>query len=288
MTDEQIEVMNIITFNPLKRRIHLKDVFNKYDKLYPFTTESLKYYMGNLTGQDVLCVAASGDHAIEAFYHGAKSVDTFDINVLAKYYQDLKFNALKTLSYEEFFTLFTKKGNTYKKNEAYNIYLKVREYLTKETQDIFDYVLLNYALNNNLLGNNLFYEPDDFRMLNNRVSYINKTDYYRTQDILQDKEVTFINSSLSRLINRLDTNYDTMFLSNITSYSYNIDRDIRILSTLMDYLKEYGEMYFAYIYRDDSFQLNPSYTELDVVYENCVPNIRNIKEKDRVYYTKRT
>lgn len=73
-----------------------------YSKLYSWTNELLRNYFQyeNLNGKKAACVTSSGDHIIHASMAGAKQIDAFDINPLAKYYSPLKISILKTYDYK--------------------------------------------------------------------------------------------------------------------------------------------------------------------------------------------
>ena len=66
--------VNLIEFNSEK--------FASISKIYSFTTENISGYFNYLDfkNKNVLTVSASGDHIINAFYKGARSVTGFDIN----------------------------------------------------------------------------------------------------------------------------------------------------------------------------------------------------------------
>jgi len=61
---------------------------NNYSKVYLNSNEKLERLFENFSvkDKDVLTVLASSDQYFRCLYNGAKSVDTFDINKLAKYY----------------------------------------------------------------------------------------------------------------------------------------------------------------------------------------------------------
>ena len=78
------------------KKINLKEIdinnFNNLSQIYSFTTENIAGYFEYLdfTNKNVLTVAASGDHIINAFYKGAEEVYGFDINYLALIFTELK------------------------------------------------------------------------------------------------------------------------------------------------------------------------------------------------------
>ena len=289
MASEQLEITELITMDPVYIRSRKDGLFTQYDRIYPFTTESIKHYMGNLEGKDVLAVAASGDHAIESFGHGANSVDTFDVNKLTSYYQNLKIEGMKHLSYEEFFKLFTDEGYGINDDEALKIFNKLRPYLDDKTIEVFEYVLNNYIYDNDLLNTNLFFATSSNDEYNQRLDYFNEEDYYQHQESLQDKSVSFINTDIVDLPSKLDKLYDVMYLSNISSYVTDIKVMISILKDLKKHLTKDGMIYFSYIYGDDEFELNDKYYKLKNITCDEVPCARDLDEnlKDKVYMLKK-
>ena len=104
--------MIIKYLNKKEQKINLKEIdinnFNNLSQIYSFTTENIAGYFEYLdfTNKNVLTVAASGDHIINAFYKGAKEVYGFDINYLALIFTELKLVALQNLNYREFLGFF--------------------------------------------------------------------------------------------------------------------------------------------------------------------------------------
>ena len=82
----------------------------RFNSIYPFTSENIAGYMStlDLTDKKIITVTGSTDHILNAVLQGATKITTFDINPLTKPYMDLKISAIKNLSYEKFlkFLLF--------------------------------------------------------------------------------------------------------------------------------------------------------------------------------------
>ena len=289
MTSEQIEVMHIMATCPTVRKAISKELFSKYDRVYPFTTESIRYYMKDLSNKSVLSVASSGDHAIEAYAHGAKSVDTFDLNVFTNYYQELKIEALKQLSFEEFHSMFTNEGHGENDEETFDIFNKIRNQLSKKTIEIFEYIIKTYVYDNDMLNNYMFFTKAKDDECKRRLDYFDEKKYYEVQKMLQGKTTTYINTNLLNLCEQLNKKYDYIFLSNISSYIRDIDVMISILKELKEFLKKDGVIYFGYVYGDDDFALNQRYEELDNISHEVVPSAKrlDIYTKDLVYKLKK-
>lgn len=121
---------------------HSSKIFNNCYSVYAQTNENLNYYglleqeLGlDMVGKDILVPTASGDHALNAIFYGANSVETFDINVLSFYFYDLKETALKFLPRQIFINFFTDKILDEE------IYRSISEFLLPNTKEFFDAVI---------------------------------------------------------------------------------------------------------------------------------------------------
>ena len=145
MTSAQIEAQPLIINSP--RTTQYKQ-YQEYDRIYPFTTETLKDYMKDLEGKDVLAVESSDDHRLNALTIGAKSVDTFDINHLARIHSELKEEIIKNLSYQEFLD--------YIKN-SYSYIERVKDNLKPDTKEFWEWYYLYF-----MHGRNSIYQTNLF------------------------------------------------------------------------------------------------------------------------------
>lgn len=84
-----------------------RDLFENSYRLYINPTEELN--MGSIVKSDkpVLTVLASGDFALEAAFHGAKEIVTFDINRLQWYPASLKLTGLQNMDYNDYWNFFS-------------------------------------------------------------------------------------------------------------------------------------------------------------------------------------
>ncbi len=103
--------------------------------VYLATNENCAYFpkMTSFEDKDVLSVTGSGDHALNAVFFGAKSVETFDINRLAFLFCDLKETALLHLTRSEFVDFYDE-TNLF----PHQLYDKVSPFLKSETKEFFD------------------------------------------------------------------------------------------------------------------------------------------------------
>ncbi len=220
--------------------------FSNLSQIYSFTTENIAGYFQymNFENKDILTVSASGDHIINAFYKGAKSVSGFDINYLALIFTELKLVALEQLEYEAFlqFFMINEENNVNKNKKAldYAVYKnKLRIHLTDNAIQYWDMMYKNfdnngYRLRNSYIFNNK-YDNNDVK-LNSNLYLKNETDYNIAKENLKQKEIILINCNfkdISKLGLSNIVNYDIILMSNISDYIKNI------YNIKSNYLKEY-------------------------------------------------
>lgn len=247
-----------LLFKGLKQK---DNTFKNMDMSYIFTTENIKGYIPDLTDKDILTVTSSGDHYFNALVKGAKNVDLFDINSLTIHMLKLKKAAVENLDLDVFLNFFNPidKENFFR----YDIYLKFSKYLDKETYLYWNYIYELADFNNsNIYKSGLFYKLNYSSFDMNKINeYLEESNYLKLKKKLSDiRNINFINSDIFDLDNKLDKNYDTIFLSNINEYH---DKNyIKIIEKLNQYLKQYGTNFAAYLY---NYEVNPQnifYTDL--------------------------
>ena len=194
--------VNLIEFNSEK--------FASISKIYSFTTENISGYFNYLDfkNKNVLTVSASGDHIINAFYKGARSVTGFDINYLALVFTELKLIAIQELSYKQFLEIFLINDiNNISKNLNalnYKQYIELREKLTENSRKILDdlysefnndgYKLRNsYIFNNKYDNNSLKIESNLY--LKNELEFNKAKEQIKDKEIVLDRKSTRLNSS---------------------------------------------------------------------------------------------
>jgi len=219
----------------------------KFNSIYLFTTENIKGYMDeiDLTNKKIITVTGSSDHILNAILKGTKEILTFDVNILTKYYMDLKLEAIKKLTFEEF-----KKVFIYENEKSLNYDLIKELNLPKESKEFWDKEMSKYDNGLLLRKSNLFnikYFNPNSKIKQN--GYLNKENYDIIKSKLFDVDIKFINCSIEEL--EIDKNYDYMFLSNISDYLDLIFKE----DTLKEYQKvinrfrkNVSHIYMAYIY----------------------------------------
>lgn len=245
--------MIIKYMNRKKQKINLKEIdinnFNNLSQIYSFTTENIVGYFEYLdfTNKNVLTVAASGDHIINAFYKGAKEVYGFDINYLALIFIELKLVALQNLNYREFLEFFMiNDKNDVEKNRNvldYKVYInKLRKGLSKSVAENWDMLYENfnnngYELRNSYIFNNK-YDNNNIKLKSN-LYLKSELDYNIAKENINKKEIILINSNYKDLnLHNLPSlsNCDIILMSNISDYIKNIYNKEE--NYLEDYIKD--------------------------------------------------
>ena len=190
---------------------------NDKNTIFYMTNEVLSSY-GNIYDFDnarVLSVVGSGDQYFTSILNGAKEVELFDINKAAWEYFQLKYMAIKILSYEEFFDFFVL--NKYSKSEnSINAVNKLLKVIPEGLKNIVYFMIRKFK------------EAEEYRWtersINNFksgyiVPYLTEENYYILQRELHNREIpNFYHSNLTELRKKLEGNYDLMLFSNIFDY----------------------------------------------------------------------
>lgn len=245
--------MKIKYMNKKNKKINLKEIdisnFNNLSPIYSFTTENIAGYFKYLdfTNKNILTVAASGDHIINAFYKGAKEVYGFDINYLALIFTELKLVALQNLNYREFLEFFMindKKDVEKNRNVLdYKVYInKLRKGLSKSVAENWDMLYENfnnngYELRNSYIFNNK-YDNNNIKLKSN-LYLKSELDYNMAKENINKKEIILINSNYKDLnLHNLPNlaNCDIILMSNISDYIKNIYNKEE--NYLEDYIKD--------------------------------------------------
>lgn len=205
--------------------------FDTVQKVYYSTNENINGYMTlfDLNNKDVLTVMASGDHAFNACFNNCLNIDTFDTNILTKYYAlGIKRSAILAFNYYDYLEFLKKLVSTdLSIDELDSLFKKIYPYMDKEDKlfwkEIFDY---NYLLQKNkqdplnlfrmLLINISNTDEDIFKN-----SYLcNEENYNELRNKLGKTNIYFYNIECLELSKKLTKKYDLIFLSNICDYFY--------------------------------------------------------------------
>lgn len=235
----------------------LRPEFGEYSTMYTFTTENLSGYLKQMQIKDkkVLTVTASGDQLINLALCGAYSISNFDSNKNAYYITMLKIAALKALTYEEFVSYFTScddkvidrlgtllvpiEVNENRDYLSYDLYLKIRSYLSSDVVCYFDSLYHEYNNSGaNLNASGLFFNTSRRDAIDNNIYLANDNNYYKAREQMEKISYNFYCCDVYQ-IHRIPEKYDIVFLSNIydyvtkEKYTDNVDNSIYI-----QYVKE--------------------------------------------------
>lgn len=126
--------------------------FNSSGPVYAFTNEALSQYMKNydFNGKSVLASLGSGDFVLNAYLMGAEKVDSFDINLVAYYFYQLKRAIIIKYDFETFCSFI---------RSPKLIFVKFQEYkhlLDSECVVFFENLIKIYSNDLTTLLNKLF------------------------------------------------------------------------------------------------------------------------------------
>lgn len=230
------------------------DTQNCYEKIYPFSNESIISYYNyvNLLNKKALCVTASGDHALYAAAAGANNIECFDMNKLTKYYAALKIALILAYDEKSFFKLFIEKK---KKLLTTRINLNdIKPFIAEEYLIFWQEVINSKFFKNNAL----LFRSDGFgtKLVTNLKALKKSNRFLLTTDFptefgldyellkarLAKTKITFRDITAQDLLKTTKKKYDAIFLSNILEW---ISRDYRLntLKGFINLLNDEGVLY---------------------------------------------
>lgn len=225
--------------------------FSIYSKIYAFTTENIAAYYANIDFCDkkILTICSSGDHILNACLLGCRKIDCFDINIFTKYYMFLKLSAVKILSYQEFNEFFIGPSRF-----CVDLYSKVSHLLEDDIKLFWDSIYENYNVKDVI--DKLFMKTDYVKTSGIYNLYLKEENYNLLKSILltENIEISFIQSDVLDLYNKISGNYDYIFLSNIVDYLsnyYNNESKKNYINYINNFLIKninVNKIYFCYIY----------------------------------------
>lgn len=222
--------------------------FHDHSFIYRNTNENIQGYLSQLPikGKDVLTVASSGDHALLSLLNNAKSVETYDINHFAKYYQELKISAYQILNYEDFVNFFYfDKGFTY---EIFEKIINLPDEIDEFWQYLFDYND-DFQIIDSPLFSNFEYEYETLKKFH---PFLNK-DYFNKNKTINN--LKFYQCNAINLPTTLTKKYDVIMLSSIPNFIeefHNLEKFKSYLENLSTHLNEKGYIIANYLYNIDS------------------------------------
>lgn len=187
-------------------------MFQDKSSVYLFSNENIGdvvLRLGDLYGQRVLSVCASGDLVFAAYASGARSVDTFDVNSYQYAISELKLHMIKHVSYENFMDFFFSESNFFNPK----ILNPIRDKFSKTLTDFID----DYTV---LRGESLLRERHVVKQLleTKTIPFVGNKSVY---DALGDKianDLNFKHCHLGNIADNFEQKYDLIYLSNIYDY----------------------------------------------------------------------
>ena len=225
--------------------------FGRFARMYAFTTEDIAGYFGKLPFADasVLTVCGSGDHVINAYLFGAKSVTAFDVNVFSAFITELKLAALRTFDYETFKGFLLREAGFHEPNpHALDIpmYLRLRPQLSARCADFFDAAYAKYGpgLRESSFFNNKF-DTNGLKISSN--PYLQSAESYAAaQQRTKEKTPCWIECDVADIARRVDGRHNVILLSNIADY-VDLDRFAEVVVAPLGARLD-GTMCAAYVY----------------------------------------
>lgn len=208
--------------------------FSKYQKCYLNTNEKISGYINTIQGKKrALTVLASGDHLLNLINKGIKEIDTFDTNLLTKYYVfGLKFAMIRKYDYKDYLTTYKKliDKNT-SLEEITSILNDLLKYMDNLYKNFWEYIIeYNYKIQkNNINSLNLFEMlficfNNLEKNINNNLYLAGKEEYKKTRELIKKAKITFKNEDALILDRLYNDTYDVCMLSNILDYFGNFYR----------------------------------------------------------------
>lgn len=228
------------------RVVYTSDDDPRYSGLYFCSNENLErlFSFVNVSGKDVLTVLGSSDQLFHSIYHGAKSVDTFDINKLTKYYYYLR---RWTLLY---CGMYYPPERWTRQYDFIVELLKLVECRSEEEKEAYDFWSLYLQRTGRDMCGNLFYlNPCDHTVIG--------MDYLKRH--VGEYTLNFQNEDFFGKM-KSDKQYDVIFASNILEYSNGRASKIKqSVENLKSLLKDDGIVVCSHLIHTNRDRLDDYY-----------------------------
>lgn len=231
--------------------------FSNNSKVYAFSTENLEYLKQiDLKDKKILTIGGSLDQNLVCELLNAKEVLNIDINENAYQYAQLKWGALKVLSYKEYLDFFMRGDNSFNRRS----YRKIQPLLTTECDFYFQTLFNTYKKGTLIREGHLFNNLNDD--INSKIfnSYYlrNENDFLTVKNKILDKKLNW------KITNILSFNsnekFDVILLSNIADYSHKMflgenhlqEFKQKVVLKYQQLLSSNGLIMFSYIFDYDN------------------------------------
>ena len=200
-----------------------------FDSAYLVTNEDIRSIVA-ATGRvrDVLTVAASGDNAMFYAAAGAKHIDTYDFTMNARFIQNIKTAAIKTIPYEKY-------------HKFLNGIVKIRRIGVESIPA--DVRAQMHASDMNMAP---YFALRSTRVSDTDIKRLPTFDEYEQMKSRITGTFNFIYSDLSELHKKLSRQYDVINISNIFDRGYisNPREQMAVLSNLTPFLRVGGSIVY--------------------------------------------
>ncbi len=269
--------------------------FSTCNPVYLFTNDNIKPMLENMNlDGKLLSVTASFDHQLNAILFGCKDITSFDLNSMAKYFAELKKEAVKQLNFEdfkEFYKLHRRLGKKLKceatfKNLDKDVVYKLCENMDHTLAYFFERLLsLGMFDKTDSTGYYAYITKPELNM------YLDKDKYYELQEKIKDVKFNgYFDRHLLSINDCLGDNiYSAMIFSNISSYllEHQYDDFERLLKRLERNLDDNGSIQIGNGFINNSFNVtggNPIDRNLILRFKDNVKEIQTKKEIITYYH----
>lgn len=238
------------------------DEMDIYSRIYQNTSENIKLCMTFLNGnyKSALLPTASGDHQLEAILNGIRKITCFDLNRLARYFTELKFGAIKSLTREEFLSFMY---DDMLNKDVFDFFKRdLNEDISTFWEELYKKSNIGFIRNNlfrylRYIDENTSIKGVDFSKYcaENFVRYLDKSNYKLVQERLEKTDIEYRESDLLDLPNILEEKYDLINLTNIYEFINNgiFGRGAfdftNTVKDLVPCLKDNGKILVTYLYK---------------------------------------
>lgn len=232
-----------------KKCVSSSSVYHDMGPVFMFTNENISGYLsasGGLSDQTVLSVAASGDHAFEAYLAGAKQVDTFDVNALQQHVMDLKAIMIQHMDYGSFMDFFFSKDS---RLDA-RLLRPIADCLSPMQTIMADMIVNGCVRPYSYINNEYSLE---------NITYLHGPDKFAELKQKLPQKIKFMHTDIMKLPYVLTQKYDTMMLSNIFESMFSDTDDAMyamanfynlVLRPLSQNLSDEGKIFLDYMWAE--------------------------------------
>jgi S-adenosylmethionine:diacylglycerol 3-amino-3-carboxypropyl transferase len=183
--------------------------------MYIYATELVGDYYERLglAGKNVLTISGSGDQVLNLFLYKPSKVTAFDVNKWSYHMVSLKIAALKILSYKDFLIFFGREYGSGTFDEK--LFRKIRTILNWSSRVFFYWI----GRKKGVFGNEKFFRQREFI----KVTPLAVNNYLKDRRTYDEAAqnvmpVTFIHSDVIDIVNKVNSKFDLINLSNVPNY----------------------------------------------------------------------